>query len=279
MVGFTGIQAMPVKLDRLLCVLQELAPLELAEEWDNAGLLLCPSRKKSCRKILLTIDLVESVLDEALRAGADTIVAYHPPIFDPLSELTPSEQRQRVILRLVESKIAVYSPHTALDSVAGGVNDWLAGGIGEAEVEPIIPLSEPAGENGEAACGQGRLLRLRRPLKLSSLVRKVKSHLGLRKLRVASGKRGDPVIRSVAICAGAGGSVLNGVDADAYLTGEMRHHDVLDAKACGTSVILCEHTNTERGYLRIFRAKLARALGRGVEVRVSRTDREPLESI
>ena len=71
--------------------------------------------------------------------------------------------------------------------------------------------------------------------------------------------------------------MLSGVEADAYLTGEMRHHDVLDAKACGTSVILCEHTNTERGYLRIFRARLARALGRGVEVRVSRTDREPLE--
>ncbi|MCH2583304.1 MAG: Nif3-like dinuclear metal center hexameric protein, partial [Planctomycetes bacterium] len=70
---------MPVKLDRLLCVLQELAPLELAEEWDNAGLLLCPSRKKFCRKILLTIDLVESVLDEALRAGADTIVALATP--------------------------------------------------------------------------------------------------------------------------------------------------------------------------------------------------------
>ena len=157
------------------------------------------------------------------------------------------------------------------------MNDWLAGGIGEAEVEPVIPFTEFAGEPGEAACGQGRLLRLRRPLKLSSLVRKVKSHLGLRRLRVASGKRGDPVIRSVAICAGAGGSVLNGVRADAYLTGEMRHHDVLDAKARGTSVILCEHTNTERGYLRIFRTKLTRLLGRSAEVRVSRTDREPLE--
>ena len=268
---------MPVQLKKLLETLEGIAPLKLAEEWDNVGLLLCPSRKRTSRKILLTIDLTEPVLEEALRAGVDTIVAYHPPIFDPLSELTPSEQRQRVILSLVESKIAVYSPHTALDSVVGGVNDWLAGGIGEAEIEPVIPFSGAGEERGEAACGQGRLLRLRRSVKLSSLVRKVKSHLGLRKLRVASGKRGDPVIKSVAICAGAGGSVLNGVKADAYLTGEMRHHDVLDAKACGTSVILCEHSNTERGYLRILRSKLAGLLGHGVEVRVSRTDREPLE--
>ena len=268
---------MPVKLDRLLDVLEELAPLELAEEWDNVGLLLCPSRKKTCRKILLAIDLVEPVLEEALRLGFDTILAYHPPIFDPLSELRPSEQRQRIILRLVESKIAVYSPHTALDSVPGGVNDWLADGLGEAEVEPIIPFSKSAEGEHEAACGQGRLLRLRRPLKLSSLLRKVKSHLGLRKLRLAAGRPGDPLVRSLALCAGAGGSVLSGVEADAYLTGEMRHHDVLDAKARGTSVILCEHTNTERGYLRILRSRLARSLGRGVEVRVARTDREPLD--
>ena len=113
---------------------------------------------------------------------------------------------------------------------------------------------------------------------MSTLVRRVKSHLGLKKVRVSFGRRGDPVISTVALCAGAGGAVLGGVEADVYLTGEMRHHDVLDAKAQGTSVILCEHTNTERGYLPILRAKLVRLLGRGAEVRVSRTDREPLES-
>ena len=269
---------MPVQLKKLLETLEGIAPLELAEEWDNVGLLLCPSRKRTSRKILLTIDLTEPVLEEALRVGADTIVAYHPPIFDPLSEITPSKARERVILRLVESRIAVYSPHTALDSVSGGVNDWLAGGLGEGEVEPLASFIEAGVEPGESIPGQGRLLRLRKPVKLSTLVRRVKSHLGLKKVRVSFGRRGDPVISTVALCAGAGGAVLGGVEADVYLTGEMRHHDVLDAKAQGTSVILCEHTNTERGYLPILRAKLARLLGRGAEVRVSRTDREPLES-
>ena len=268
---------MPVKLDRLLEVLAELAPLELAEEWDNVGLLLCPSRKKSSRKILLAIDLTEPVLEEALRMGADTIVAYHPPIFDPLSDLTPSQARERVILRLVESRIAVYSPHTALDSVRGGVNDWLAEGLGEGESEAIIPFIEPGAEADASTPGQGRFLTLRKPVKLGTLVRRVKSHLGLKTVRVARGRRGDPVVASVALCAGAGGAVLGGVEADAYVSGEMRHHDVLDAKAQGTSVILCEHTNTERGYLRILRARLARSLGRGVQVKVSRVDSDPLE--
>ena len=266
---------MPVQLKKLLEALEEMAPLELAEEWDNVGLLLCPSRKRTSGKLLLTIDLTEPVLEEALRLGADTIVAYHPPIFDPLSELTPTEARQRVILRLVESRIAVYSPHTALDAVVGGVNDWLALGLGEGDSEPIVPFVAPGLETAEVATGQGRLVRLRRPVKLSTLVRRIKAHLGLKKLRMAKVGGGNPLVSSVGICAGAGGAVLGGVEADVYLTGEMRHHDVLDANALGTTVILCEHTNTERGYLRILRTRLARSLGRGVEVRVSRTDREP----
>jgi dinuclear metal center YbgI/SA1388 family protein len=270
---------MSVQLDRLLDVLRELAPLELAEEWDNAGLLLCPSRKKTSRRILLTIDLTEPVLDEALKAGADTIVAYHPPIFDPLSELTPSEARERVILRLVESRIAVYSPHTALDAVVGGVNDWLAQGLGEGACEPILPFVESDSGEVEVQAGQGRLVRLHRPVTLSTLIRRIKAHLRLKKVRVAVAGSRNPVVSSVALCAGAGGSVLDGVEADAYLTGEMRHHDVLAARARGTTVILCEHTNTERGYLRIFRSRLARALGKGVEVRVSRTDIEPMEFV
>jgi len=268
---------MPVQLKKLLEALEEMAPLELAEEWDNVGLLLCPSRKRTSGKLLLTIDLTEPVLEEALRLGADTIVAYHPPIFDPLSELTPTEARQRVILRLVESRIAVYSPHTALDAVVGGVNDWLALGLGEGDSAPIVPFVAPGSlEMGDVATGQGRLVRLRRPVKLSTLVRRIKSHLGLKKLRMAKVGGGNPLVSSVGICAGAGGAVLGGVEADVYLTGEMRHHDVLDANALGTAVILCEHTNTERGYLRIFRSRLARALGKGVEVRVSRVDTDPL---
>ena len=119
-------------------------------------------------------------------------------------------------------------------------------------------------------------MRLRKQVTLTTLVRRVKSHLGLEKLRIAPAGPGNHSVSSVALCAGAGGSVLGGVEADVYLSGEMRHHDVLDAKARGTSVILCEHTNTERGYLRIFRARLARALGKGVQVRVSRVDSEPL---
>ncbi|KAF8551094.1 NGG1p interacting factor 3 [Imleria badia] len=67
-------------------------------------------------------------------------------------------------------------------------------------------------------------------------------------------------VRTVAICAGSGGSVLDGVDADVYFTGEMSHHEVLAAVAAGRYVVLCGHTNTERGYLPILASKLSSTL-------------------
>ena len=90
---------------------------------------------------------------------------------------------------------------------------------------------------------------------------------------------GTQQIRSVAVCAGSGGSVLRGVRADLYLTGEMSHHEVLDAVCRGTHVILCDHSNTERGFLAVVRQRLTEKLMNNVEVIVSETDRDPLEVV
>jgi len=86
-------------------------------------------------------------------------------------------------------------------------------------------------------------------------------------------------VSSVAVCAGSGSSVLHGVTADMYVTGEMSHHDVLQAKHTGHSVILCEHSNTERGYLPVLREKLMQTLGSGVNIIVSQTDDDPLHVV
>ena len=86
----------------------------------------------------------------------------------------------------------------------------------------------------------------------------------------------DPLVRSVAVCAGSGSSVLRGVLADLYVTGEMSHHEVLDAVHTGHSVILCHHSNTERGYLGVLRERLAELLSQKVHLLVSQTDADPL---
>jgi len=271
----TSVHKTDLDMQELLNALEMIAPLELAEEWDNVGLLLEPlepgSRKPvtNPRHVFFTIDLTEEVFQEALDAGADVIIAYHPPLFMPIKRLTLDDPKTNIIISALANGIAIYSPHTALDCVKGGVNDWLADGLGDGERRAL-------GER-EDGQGPGRLVSLNTPTLYSELVARVKGHLGLERLRCAPAGK-DPMITSVALCAGAGSSVISSIEADLYLTGEMRHHDVLAANAAGRSVILCEHTNTERGYLSVLSQRLE-ALLPTLRYTISRIDADPLQSV
>jgi putative NIF3 family GTP cyclohydrolase 1 type 2 len=191
------------------------------------------------------------------------------------------------LLTVIAADIAVYSPHTALDAVAGGVNDWLAEAFGPSErsvIETALPRRTPGRRPRSTTArgkdsgheGQGRLLQLRRPMKLDALLRRIKRHLGVKRLRVALPAARPKAITSVALCPGAGGSVISDVAADLLFTGEMRHHDVMRAVGRGAVVVLAEHSSSERGYLHRFSRRLRALTGRSIEVRVARSDCEPL---
>lgn len=111
--------------------------------------------------------------DEALSLPASMIIAYHPPIFKPLCSMTLSNPIQASLLRCSAAGISIYSPHSALDSVYGGINDWLASGLGRGRVD-LIGDEHPSGRGG-----RGRLLTLDEKTTLSSLQERVKKHLGL----------------------------------------------------------------------------------------------------
>jgi len=259
-------------LKNCIQTLHTLAPLELAEDWDNVGLLVQPSKNPPITRIVLCIDLNEAVAREALRMKCDLIVAYHPPIFDPLKRLSIVDRKTRHLIELLNRGVSVYSPHTALDAIQGGVNDWLADGLGAGARAPIHS------HENNALIGSGRLVRLDKAVSLNTLIKRIKSHLGLPTLRVAKTDN-KKLVRTIALCAGAGASVLRGCKADVYWTGEMRHHDVLNAVAYGHHVILSEHTHTERGYLPTLQKALKKALGTGVQVKISKKDADPLVSL
>lgn len=117
-------------LKTVLEVLEQLAPLSLAESWDNVGLLVEPSKQRPIKTILLTNDLTADVMDEAEAMTCDLIISYHPPLFRPFKRLVQKDWKQQLAIRAIESGIAVFSPHTSWDSVKGGLNDWLIEGVG-----------------------------------------------------------------------------------------------------------------------------------------------------
>ena len=389
-----------MRLYEAVALLRGLAPEELAEPWDHVGLQVGDVARQ-VKRGLLCVDLSEAVLAEAGKWGAQLVVAYHPPIFKPLQAVSVNQPEERLILRACEAQIAVYSPHTALDAAAGGVNDWLCGAISRvpgALVRPIRPVGEAgayklvtfvppkdldalraaltragAGRIGaysdcsfsapgrgsfrggagthptigrpgrlelvdeqrlevlvpraaltavvaalrgahpyeepafdiyrlEAApdCGAGRMVAkgkpgltpgpacrcdtgpgrvvtLPRPVAggARGLAKRVAGHLGLDGVELAV-PAGAKTIKTVAFCAGAGGSLLKDAGPiDAFVTGEMRHHDVREAVARGVAVVLAGHTQTERPYLKVYRGRIAAATGPGVKWKVSTADRAP----
>lgn len=374
-------------ISEIIAALERIAPFLLAAEWDNVG-LLAGSRSWNAGKALLTIDLTEPVLREAIDAGAKFIVAYHPPIFQPIKSITDATAQGQIILHALRERIAIYSPHTALDACAGGINDWLCEGLGAGDRRALEPFADiPATEhnkiitycpaeavdairNGLAAVGAGRIgayqlcsyeipgtgtflggeatnptvgkrhelnrvneVRLemvcptaalalavtalrqfhpyeeppieiirfeRRPqrgvgqgrrivldqaVSLRTLVERVKERLGVRQVQVAAPAGGGAAAPArfthIGVCAGAGGSLLDAAianDCRVFITGEMRHHDVLAATSRGCCVILAGHTNTERPYLKVLAKKLREAAG-DVEVIVSKRDADPLRAM
>uniref|UniRef100_A0A3P8Z484 NIF3-like protein 1 n=1 Tax=Esox lucius TaxID=8010 RepID=A0A3P8Z484_ESOLU len=345
-------------LKDVLEILEQLAPLSLAESWDNVGLLVEPIKGRPIRTILLTNDLTDSVMSEAEAMNCDLIISYHPPLFRPIKRLVSKDWKQRLAIRAITAGIAVFSPHTAWDSVKGGVNDWLVGGVGSGKVSVLSQAlgsapqihqleftarsqeelntimaelqgtksgvslqhnavrSESGGYLVTLLCpdlaltpsvqtllrhaapsqslsilqtqkpplpghGQGRLSVLDESITVATAIQRMKSHLGLNHLRLALGTQRnlESTVSTVAVCAGSGGSVLNGVKADLYITGEMSHHEVLDAVASGCSVILSDHSNSERGFLSVVKERLKVRLSDTVTVALSQADRDPLEVV
>ena len=134
-----------MELQRIVSELDKMFPPCLAEDWDNVGLLVEPSDhvQQPVNHVFLTNDLTEEVMEEIDKTvpKVGLIIAYHPPIFKPLKTLTRRTTKERIIVKAVESSIAIYSSHTAADSVWGGVNDWLAEGLGSGEVKPLRPVA------------------------------------------------------------------------------------------------------------------------------------------
>lgn len=265
-------------LKRVCSAVQRLYPQELADSsWDNTGLLLDSSLPgDQPLKVLLTVDLTSSVCTEAIEQKCNVIIAYHPFIFRGLKSITPKDPQQASLLKLVRAGISVYCPHTAVDAAKGGVNDWLADLISngnEKRREFLQPVSHPTHE-----AGMGRYVELEQPKSIAELVQNVKTGLGLSTVQlVAPSDR--PQISSIAICAGSGGSVVRGSKADLVFTGELGHHEMLHLRESGKSAIVCGHSNTERGFLKVLRKQLLAELDDDAEISIAETDRDPIEYV
>ena len=213
-----------MKIKELYNYLDErISPL-LSEEWDNDGKMLISSDKE-VKKVLITLDVTPEAIKEAVSGGYDLMLTHHPMIFKPIKGITDEK-----FLSLIKADISVFSFHTRLDSVEGGVNDALAALLG---LENTLPFEV-----------MGRVGELKEEMNTDDFAVYVKNTLGCDTIGYTKGKN---TVKKVALLGGGGKDFWKKASeiSDAYITGEMSYNTMLDAHENSFTVIEAGHYFTE----------------------------------
>lgn len=223
-------------------LLDQIAPFERQMEFDNAGFLV-GREKQEVSKALVALDITMPVIEEAVELGAQLIVSHHPVIFHPAKSVTDQSILGKKLRTLVANDISAICAHTNLDVAQGGVNDVLAKKL---DLTRMVIL-QPMGEFGPYGVkyGLGRLGMLETVYEPLDFAQMVKERLNAKSMRVTLGDR--PIV-SVAVAGGACGDLLYKAaewDCDAFITGDVKYDQFLDAAAMGMTLIDAGHFPTE----------------------------------
>lgn len=250
--------------------MEKLAPLQLAETWDNVGLLLGRT-DSSVHRLMTCLTLTLPVAEEAIERKSQLIVTHHPILFRGAKKLTDLTEEGRLLLRLAESNVAVYSPHTAFDSAAEGINQRLAVSFGLHNIRPLRQFEE------KDERGSGRFGILETVVEQEIFLRRV-SHAVNASYLEFSWQSGQPV-RKVAVACGSAGEFLEDavrMGCDTFITGETRFHTVLECQAKGMNLILTGHFCSERPSLEQLAIRLAEHFPE-IHCFASERDQNPLQ--
>ncbi len=234
--------------------LSAIAPLKLAEEWDNVGLLL-GDRSAEAHRILTCLTITPAVVEEATELAANLIVAHHPLPFKPMARITTDSAASAMVWNLCRAGIAVYSAHTAYDSARLGINEQWANRLDLTSIKPLTPsLDDPT-------LGSGRYGELAEPMTAREFLSFAAKSCGSTRPRLVGDF--DRSIRRVAIGCGSGGSFVGAArrkGCDVLLTGEATLHTCLEAENTGLTMALVGHHASERFAMETLAEQLLREI-------------------
>ena len=222
-------------VQEIVAFLREKAPFEMAEDWDNVGLLVGDKRAVT-DTVYVALDITDEVIDNALKVGAQLIVSHHPVIFEPLKTVL----KDSVPHRLVANGLTAVCMHTNLDKCTGGVNDTLAAALGLTDVQ--------VGPDGMCRIG-----RLAMPMTADAFAKHCATVLGT----AVKAHLGTDAVQTVVLCGGSGADLVLPLleTADAALTAELKHHEWLGLSPVKT-VVDGGHFETEVGVVSVLTAWL-----------------------
>lgn len=255
---------------------EALWPLRGAEGWDAPGLAV-GDPTASVEHIHLAVDAVLDTVDEAIALGADLLLVHHPLLFHGVTSVAADTTKGAVVQRLITGGTALLAAHTNADVVTTGTSRVLASQLGLVAQRPLeASASDPSGETGLGIVG-----RFEKPMTLMALARLLTDLLPPTAGGVRVAGDHERVIETVALCGGAGDSLLGNPSvtaADVFITSDLRHHPASDARELmllgrGPALVDVSHWASEWLWLDTAAAQLRQKL-HDVEVTISdlRTD-------
>ncbi|WP_353809854.1 Nif3-like dinuclear metal center hexameric protein [Agromyces sp. SYSU T00194] len=266
---------MPVSLADAVAAAHRLWPLDGAEAWDAPGLVSGDPRSEVSR-VLLAVDPVGITVDEALDGGYDLLLTHHPLLLRGVTSVAEDRYKGALLARLIRGGCALLGAHTNADVVEEGTSAVLAAGLGLVDAQPIVPGAVPSR-------GLGRVGDLAEPVTLGRFARRVLDLLPATAGGVRVAGDYDQPVRRVAVCGGAGDSLLADSAvraADAYVTADLRHHPASESReqtftaGSGPALVDVSHWASEWLWLDAAATELRAALP-GVEVDVSESRTDP----
>jgi dinuclear metal center YbgI/SA1388 family protein len=253
--------------------LGQIAPVCLAADWDNVGLLV-GDRKSAVTHVMTCLTVTPETVAEAIDKQAGLIVTHHPFPFSPLKTITTDTNIGAMLWQLAQAGISVYSAHTAFDSAAAGINQQIAEALNLKGIKPLEPIDDPQSAATEGL-GTGRCGTVEFA-SLAELAQRAKSVFNIEALHIV----GD-IERSLTKGGIAGGSAGEFIrcasrqGCDVLITGEARFHTCLEARALGIAMILLGHYASERFALDNLAATLANQFSE-LTVWASTDEQDPL---
>jgi dinuclear metal center YbgI/SA1388 family protein len=220
-------------------IFDEAIPASLSCDWDNDGLMCSHDLSAPVKRVLLTLDVSEAAVDYAISNECDLIISHHPMIFRPLNAVVEDNFTARKVLKCLRNGISVFSFHTRLDIVCGGVNDRLAELLGLEEIRTFGDAETPT---------IGRIGKIK-PTTTKAFAALVKEKLGVPAIQ--SVELGKEICR-IALVGGDGKDFLKPAmkaGADLYLTGTLSYNSMVDAADLGLQVMEAGHFFTENPVL------------------------------
>ena len=247
-------------LREIINSIESVAPRSAQEEWDNSGMQVGDTGR-DIQSVLLTTDVTPDVVDEAVMRGCQLIISHHPLLFHGLKQVCGQTPQARTVERAIRHNIAIYSAHTNLDSVPGGINTRLAQMLGLTDIRALA-------ENGLGAIGS-----LPAPITYTEFLSRVRETLSATHVRYTRPAK-EPV-QAIALCGGAGAEFIEMAieqGADVYLTADCKYHEFQDADG-RIGLIDVDHWISEKHARDIFRDILAPL---GIQCLISEKDKTPI---